>query len=144
MRICTDHRNLAYILEPEACVSSVLKTATQRRENWKMVLAQYDYTIVHISGERSCWEDLLSRCVNVLAVGVRAVAVFASSAPDDTMPSKDSIRKVQQQARAGLGAMVSGASSFTSPVSCVTKGAFDKFLNLGFVDRKRLESVCTP
>ena len=71
------------------------KTAAQRLENWKMILAQYDYTIMHISGERNCWGDLLSRCVNVPAVAVRAVAMFASSAPDETMPSKDAIREVQ-------------------------------------------------
>ena len=55
VRIYTDHRNLAYIFEPEACVSSVPKTAAQRLENWKMMLAQYDYTIMRISGERNCW-----------------------------------------------------------------------------------------
>ena len=52
---------------------------------------------------------------------VRAVAVITSSAPDETWPSKDAIREVQQQARAGLGAMVSGASSFTTPVDRATK-----------------------
>ena len=42
VRIYTDHSNLAYIFEPEACVWSVPKTAAQRLENWKTVLAQYD------------------------------------------------------------------------------------------------------
>ena len=28
-RIYTDHRNMAYVFEPEACVSSVQKTAAQ-------------------------------------------------------------------------------------------------------------------
>ena len=51
VRIYTDHRNLAYIFELEACVSSVPKTAAQRLDDWKTVLAQYDYTIIHISGE---------------------------------------------------------------------------------------------
>ena len=60
-----------------------------------MVLAHY-YTIVHIFGERNCWGDLLSRLVFVPVVAVRAIAVFASSAPDETMPSKDVIREVQQ------------------------------------------------
>ena len=96
MRNYIDHRNLAYIFEPEACVSSVPKTAEQRYKNWKMVLARYDYTIMHISGERNCWGDLLSRCVNVPAVAVRAVAVFASSAPDETIPSKDAILEVRE------------------------------------------------
>ena len=55
------------------------------------MLAQYDYTIMHIFGERHCWEDPLPRWINVLAVAVRAVAMFARSAPDEIMPSKDAI-----------------------------------------------------
>ena len=85
VHIYTDHRNLAYIFEPEVCASSVPKTAAQRLENWKMALARYDYTIMQISDERNSWGDLLSRWVNVPAVAVRAVAVFASSAPDETI-----------------------------------------------------------
>ena len=54
MHIYTDHRSLAYIFKAEAFVSSVPKTAAQRLESWKMVLAQYDYTNMHISGERNC------------------------------------------------------------------------------------------
>ena len=50
---------------------------------------------MYISGEHNCGRDLLSRWVNVPAVAARAVAVFASSAPDETMPSKDTIREVQ-------------------------------------------------
>ena len=52
---------------------------------------------------------------------MRAVVVLASSTLDETMPSKDVIRKVQQQARAGLGAMISGAFSFTTPIGRATK-----------------------
>ena len=82
---------------------------------------------MHTFGERSCWGDLLSRLVNVPAVAVRAVAVFASSAPDEAMPSKDAIHEVQQQARAGLSTKVSGASSFTTPVGRARKDNKDLF-----------------
>ena len=51
-------------------------------------------------------------------MAVRAIAVFGSSAMDETMPSKDAIREVQQQARVGLGAMVSGTSA---PSFCRTR-----------------------
>ena len=81
--------------------------------------------MMHISEERNCWEVLLSRRVNAPAVAVRAVVVFASSAPDKIMPSKDAIREVQQQA--GLGAMFSGASSFTTPVGRAMKNNEDLF-----------------
>ena len=116
VRIYTDQCNLAYISEPEACVLCVPKTAAQRLEKWKMSHAQYVYTIMHIFGERNCWGDLLSRWVNVPVVTLRAVAVFASSAPDETIPSKDANRGVQQEARTGLGAMFSGASLFPTVV----------------------------
>ena len=72
-------------------------------------------------GERNCWGDLLSRWVNVTAVAVRVVAVFASIAPVKTLPSKDVIREVQQQITAGLSAMVSGALSFITSVCRATK-----------------------
>ena len=54
VHIYTDHRNLAYIFYPEACVWSVAKTTAQRLDQWKAVLGQYDYTIVHIAGDRNC------------------------------------------------------------------------------------------
>ena len=54
-----------------------------------MMLAQYDYIIMHNCVDRNCWGDLLCRWVNVPAVAVRTVVVFASSAPYETMPSKD-------------------------------------------------------
>ena len=128
VRIHANHRDLAYIFEPEACASSMPKTAAERLESWKVVLARYDYTIVHICGERDyCWDDPLSRWVNVPGVAVRAVAVFASSARDETMPSKDAFCEVQQQARAGLSAIVSGASSSTTPVGRATKNKEDLF-----------------
>ena len=82
MRIYTDHRNLAYSFESEVRVLLVTKTAVHRSDIRKMVLAQYDYTIMHISGEHNYWKDLLSRWVNVPAVAMKAVAVFASSALD--------------------------------------------------------------
>ena len=53
--------------------------------------------------------------------------MFASSAPDETIPSKIAICEVHQQTRAGLGAMVSGASSFTTPVDRATKDNKDLF-----------------
>ena len=54
VHIYTHHRNLAYIFDPEACLSSVAKTTAQRLDQWKAVLGQYDYTIVHIAGDRNC------------------------------------------------------------------------------------------
>ena len=58
---------------------------------------------------------------------MQAVAVFASSARDEAMPSKDAIQGVQQQARAGSEAMFSGNSSFNTPVGRATKDNEDLF-----------------
>ena len=38
VHIFTDHGNLAYIFNPEACVTFVSETAAQRLEKWKAVL----------------------------------------------------------------------------------------------------------
>ena len=59
MHIDTDRRNLAYIFDPKACVSSVAKTTAQLLYQWKAVLGKYDYTMIHIARDRNCWEDLL-------------------------------------------------------------------------------------
>ena len=53
--------------------------------------------------------------------------MFASSAPDETMPSKDAVREDSRKARTGLSAMISGASSFTIPVGRATKDNEDLF-----------------
>ena len=42
VHIYTDYRNLGYIFDPEAWVSSVAKTTAQRLDQWKAVLGQYD------------------------------------------------------------------------------------------------------
>ena len=93
VHIFTDHRNLAYIFDPEACVTSVSKALAQRLEGWKCVLGQYRYTICHIPGDRNSWGDLLSRWVSVPALPVRAVAVFSPCDQDDSLPSKLSFGK---------------------------------------------------
>ena len=76
VHIFTDHRNLAYIFDPEACLTSVSKALAQRLEGWKCVLGQYRYTICHIPDDRNAWGDLLSRWVSMPALPVCAVAVF--------------------------------------------------------------------
>ena len=59
VHIFTDDRNLAYVFDPEACVTSVSTALAQRLEGWKCVLGQYRYTIRHIPGDRNSWGDLL-------------------------------------------------------------------------------------
>ena len=73
-------------------------------------------------------------------MAVWAVAVFTNSARDDTMPSKDAIRDVQQQAGAVLSVMVSGASSFTIPVGRSTKDSKNLF-RVGLDSR---DVLCIP
>ena len=113
MRIHTDHRNVAYIFNPEACVSSVAKTNAQHFDQWQAVLGQYDYTVEHIPGERNYWGGLLSRWVTVPSVSVRAAAVYVPSEPDHAPPTKEAIREVQQESLA-FGSLAASATSFTT------------------------------
>ena len=71
---------------------------------------------------------------------VQIVAMFANSAPNETMPLKNAIREVQQQARAGLGTMVSGASLVTTPDDRATKDKEGLFC-AGLDDR---DVLCIP
>lgn len=103
VHIFTDHRNLQYIFNPEKCVTTVTKAMAQRLENWKGVLGQYRYAIEHISGDRNCWGDLLSRWVKIPTVPVRSVAVHSPCNADDSLPSVDVIRASQLKSVARLG-----------------------------------------
>ena len=120
VHIYTNHRNSAYIFDPETCVSSVAKTAAQCLDQWKAVLGQYYSTIMHIAGDRNCCDDLLLRWLNVPSVSARTSAVHASSEPDDTLPSKQAIWDAQQVPRANLGTLAAGATSFTTDDGQVT------------------------
>ena len=113
VHIFTDHRNLGYIFNPEACVTSVSKALAHRLEGWKGVLGQYRYTICHIPGKRNAWGDLLSRWVNIPTLPARAVSVYGPCEPDDSMPSKSAVRQAQ---RKDLGASDAEVSSFESDV----------------------------
>ena len=76
VHIFTDHRNLAYIFYPEACVTSVSKALAQRLEGWKGVLGQYRYTICHIPGDRNARDYLLSRWVSVAGFACACCGFF--------------------------------------------------------------------
>lgn len=71
------------------CLSFVSKTATQRLENWKMVLCGYDYVITYIAGDSDGWGNLLSGLVNVSCAEVWSIAVIAGSKPGDKMSSNN-------------------------------------------------------
>ena len=111
VHIHTDHRNLEYIFDSGACVSSLAKTTAQRLDEWKAVLGPCDYTIVRIAGDHNCWGDLLSRWATVPSVSVRATAVYDASAPNETLPSKQVIQDAQQASRANMGTFASEATS---------------------------------
>ena len=108
MHIYTDQRSLAYVFDPEACVSPV--TTAQRLYQWKAESGQYDYNIMQIAGDRNCWGGLLSWWVTLPSASVRASAVYAAREPDETLPSKQVIRNAQQASRANLGTLAAGAT----------------------------------
>ena len=61
--------------------------------------------------------------MTVPSVSVRATAVYAASAPDETLPSRPVIRDAQQAPRANLGTLASGAASFMTNVGQVSLDA---------------------
>ena len=103
VHIFTDHRNLTYSFNPEACATFVTTAVARRLENWKSVLGQCRYAINHISGEINCWGDLLSRWVTFPCVSVHSIAGHSLCDADDSLPSEDVIRAGQRKAVADLG-----------------------------------------
>ena len=59
--IFTDHSNLIFMFNPETAATRLNRASFSKVQRWGMILAQYQYTIIHISGEQNCWADLLSR-----------------------------------------------------------------------------------
>lgn len=84
-------------------LSSLPKAWPQHFEGWKKWGSPTNHD-AH-SGERSCWSNLFSRWLRVLSVSTRAVAIFARSEADETMPSTEVIRDVQQRDRRRRGAI---------------------------------------
>lgn len=80
-----------------------------------MVLGQFEHSIMHISGERNRWGDFLSRWINAPAVKVRVAAMLPPSEPDDTMPSKEVVRQVQQSAHERVRTRAHEAAVFMTP-----------------------------
>ena len=98
-----DHRHLAYILCSNGAPTS--KSLHQRLPGWRVFLAQFPYTIVHVPGDNRCWGDLLSRWVTrpwgpvCMHASVKYTEVrFAGS---DKFPTKEVVRGVKAAAAEG-------------------------------------------
>ena len=59
--ICTDHRNLVYILNPSERANETRRHVNDRLERWAAKMMGYRYTIHHIAGVENVWADLLTR-----------------------------------------------------------------------------------
>lgn len=67
--IFADHRNLARIFRPEACIPSASwKTLAQRFENLRAFLSQFPNTIRHIPGDQNVWGHLHSGWVQISSI----------------------------------------------------------------------------
>ncbi|CEO98733.1 Reverse transcriptase domain-containing protein [Plasmodiophora brassicae] len=57
-RIFTDHRNLAFILDPYRYMTSPSRTTGDRLERWRLQLEFLNFEIEHIPGDENIWADL--------------------------------------------------------------------------------------
>ena len=105
--ICTDHRNLIYIFNPQTAGSKLSKATSQRLLNWATYLGIFQYPIRHVAGTDNLWDDLLSRWISTPA-SARSLVVRAPlpEVPNldgeigrnaNSLPSVDVIRGVQLQ-----------------------------------------------
>ena len=117
--IFCDHRNLAYIFNPQPWGVTLSKTASQRLAGWRACMSQFNYVIQHIPGEDNHGGDLLSRWRVLDSEGplVRAnvVAVVAPPTGDYQMPSNGEIKDRQD-------AVARGQVEVATPLGTVTRG----------------------
>ena len=59
--VFTDHNNLVFIYNSEQALYALNSNSLNKVRRWGMLLSNFEYKIVHISGEDNCWADLLSR-----------------------------------------------------------------------------------
>lgn len=93
--IHTYRRNLTYIFNPLACVSSAAKELAQRLLNWEALWGWGSYSI-----ERNSWGKLWSRRVAFPALWARALAIHTLTDPDDSSPLNTVMPAAQKYARA--------------------------------------------
>ena len=61
LRIFTDHRNLEFVLRPNAAPGPIGVPRMSRLERWALILQAFDYSIHYYPGELNGWADLFSR-----------------------------------------------------------------------------------
>lgn len=61
IQIHTDHRNLAFLLKPNAAPSDITVPRKSRLERWALMMQQFNYEIAYLPGELNGWADLFSR-----------------------------------------------------------------------------------
>ena len=105
--ICTHHRNLTYIFNPQTAVLKKSKATSQRLLNWATSLEMLKFSIRHTVGTENLRSDLLSRWMSA-PVCTRSLAVRAPfpEIPNldgeigrnaNSLPSVDVIQGVQIQ-----------------------------------------------
>ena len=57
----TDHKNILYMLSPTRFDTNVVRHTVHKTQRWALRLAEFNYTIEHISGESNTWADMLTR-----------------------------------------------------------------------------------
>lgn len=61
VRIHTDHANLVFIFNPTSLNPHLGEQQISKIHCWAIKLSAYDYSCVHIAGERNMWADLMTR-----------------------------------------------------------------------------------
>lgn len=109
--IFTDHRNLAYIFKPQACVSFASNALVQRLES-----GEHYYLSVRIRSGTSQGNAMRGGVSQSLGPDSShldgSVGSARPSSPNDMLPSKEVVRVARQRALSQDGIRVSDAHSF--------------------------------
>ena len=59
--IFTDHKNMVYMLSPSRFQGTVARHVVHKVQRWAIRLAEFNFTVEHIPGEKNVWADILTR-----------------------------------------------------------------------------------
>jgi RNase H-like domain found in reverse transcriptase/Reverse transcriptase (RNA-dependent DNA polymerase)/Integrase core domain/Integrase zinc binding domain/Chromo (CHRromatin Organisation MOdifier) domain len=99
----SDHRNLAFLLNPHRSDRQVARYVVNKISRWALRLSEFSFNIHHVTGDMNVWADLLSRWSHPTyhPAAVHSLAALMAPAPTEGeigLPCRRVLQMAQMQA----------------------------------------------
>eukprot|EP00171_Calliarthron_tuberculosum_P015922 IDg15922t1 len=88
-----DHKNMLYMLSPTRFQANVARHVVHKVQRWAFRLAEFNFTIEHIAGDKNVWADILTRWAapNFDRYPARKMGVFRAPLITEERPELPSV-----------------------------------------------------